>query len=222
MEIPARTEYPVDLEMLSEYFEVTVEPEEADVALVFIESPRGMLGYDKADVEQGGTGYLPISLQYEPYTATEARAVSIAGGDPLEDFTNRSYRGKTVRTPNITDAQMVAETRAKMRGKPVILSVNVANPMVFSEVEPNANAILVNFNVQDQAVFDLLSGKAEPSALLPAQMPANMTTVEKQAEDLSFDMEPYEDATGNRYDFGFGMNWKGVIQDGRLPQFRNL
>lgn len=222
MEIPARTEYPVDLEMLSDYFEVTVEPEEADVALVFIESPRGMLGYDKADVEQGGTGYLPISLQYEPYTATEARAVSIAGGDPLEDFTNRTYKNKTVETPNITDAQMVAETRAKMGDKPVILSVNVANPMVFSEVEPNAQAILVNFNVQDQAIFDLLSGKAEPSGLLPAQMPANMSTVETQAEDLTFDMEPYEDAAGNRYDFGFGMNWQGVIQDGRLPQYRNL
>ncbi|HKK75160.1 MAG TPA: glycoside hydrolase family 3 protein [Saprospiraceae bacterium] len=220
MEIPARTEYPVDLEMLAEYFEVTVEPEEADVALVFIESPRGMLGYDKADVAKGGNGYLPISLQYEPYTATEARASSIAGGDPLEDFTNRSYQGKTVTTPNVTDAELVAATKAKMQGKPVIVSVNVANPMVFSEVEPMAKAILVNFNVQDQAVFDLLSGKAEPSGLLPAQMPANMTTVEKQAEDVPFDMEPYEDSAGNRYDFGFGMNWSGILPDDRATPYR--
>ena len=222
METPARTEYPIDLEMLGEYFEVTNEAAEADVALVFIESPGGMLGYDKTDIEKGGNGYFPISLQYEEYTASEARAVSIAGGDPLEDFTNRTYKNKTVQTPNVTDAELVAETRIKMQGKPVVVSVNVANPMVFSEIEPSAMAILVNFNVQDQAIFDLLSGKAEPSALLPAQMPANMTTVEQQSEDLPFDMEPYEDAAGNRYDFGFGMNWQGVIQDDRLPKYRNL
>lgn len=219
MEIPARTEYPVDLEMLGKYFDVTVDPEEADVALVFIESPRGMLGYDKADVEKGGNGYLPISLQYGDYTAAEARAVSIAGGDPLEDFTNRSYQGKSIKTPNSTDAQLVADTKAKMKGKPVIISVNASNPMVFSEIEPNVGAILLNFNVQDQAIFDLLSGKAEPSALLPMQMPANMVTVEKQAEDVPFDLEVYQDAAGNRYDFGYGMNWSGVISDGRADVY---
>jgi beta-glucosidase len=179
-----------------------------------------MLGYDKADAEKGGNGYVPISLQYSDYTANEAREVSIAGGDPLEDFTNRSYKGKSIKTPNITDAEMVEDTRIKMKGKPVIVSVNAAHPMVFSEVEPNAAAILMNFNVQDQAIFDLLSGKSEPSALLPAQMPANMTTVEQQAEDVPFDMEPYVDATGNRYDFGFGMNWSGVIKDGRAEAYR--
>jgi beta-glucosidase len=25
---------------------------------------------------------------------------------------------------------------------------------------------------------------------------------------------------GNVYDFGFGMNWKGVIKDGRVMRFR--
>lgn len=220
MEIPGKTEYPIDLDMLGQYFEVTNNPDEADVGLVFIESPRGMLGYDKADAEKGGNGYVPISLQYSDYTANEAREVSIAGGDPLEDFTNRSYKGKSIKTPNITDAEMVEDTRIKMKGKPVIVSVNAAHPMVFSEVEPNAAAILMNFNVQDQAIFDLLSGKSEPSALLPAQMPANMTTVEQQAEDVPFDMEPYVDATGNRYDFGFGMNWSGVIKDGRAEAYR--
>ena len=29
-------------------------------------------------------GYFPISLQYGDYTATDARDVSIAGGDPME------------------------------------------------------------------------------------------------------------------------------------------
>ena len=70
-------------------------PAEADFALVGIESPNGGVGYDVKDLENGGNGYVPISLQYEDYTAVDAREVSLAGGSPLEDFTNRSYKGKT-------------------------------------------------------------------------------------------------------------------------------
>ena len=221
METPASTDYPVNLEMAKKYFNITDNPEEADVALVFIQNPQATIGYDKADVAKGGNGYVPISLQYNDYTATEARDVSIAGGDPLEDFTNRSYKNKTTQTANKTDAELVAKTKKEMKGKPVIVSVNTANPMIFSEIEKEAAAILVNFGVQDQALFDILSGKAEPSALLPLQMPANMATVEKQAEDVPFDMEVYQDSEGNSYDFGFGMNWKGIINDPRVEKFKN-
>ena len=47
-----------------------------------------------------------------------------------------------------------------------------------------------------------------------------MKTVEKQAEDVPYDVDCYMDAAGNRYDFGFGMNWKGVIKDARVSQFK--
>jgi beta-glucosidase len=220
VETPASTDYPVNIEQLKKYFKVTDNPEEADCALVFIQNPAASIGYDKEDVKNGGNGYVPISLQYQDYVATQARETSIAGGDPMENFTNRTYKNKSAKTPNITDMQLVADTKARMKNKPVIVSVNTTNPMVFSEIEQQAAAILLNFGVQDQAIFDLLSGKAEPSALLPMQMPADMNTVEKQAEDLSFDMIPYLDAEGNRYDFGFGMNWKGVIKDARVKRYR--
>ena len=220
METPASTDYPVSLDLVKKYFNVTDKPEEADLALVFIQNPAGSIGYDKEDVQAGGNGYVPISLQYGDYTATEARATSIAGGDPLENFTNRSYKGKTVKTRNISDAQLVADTKAQMKGKPVILSVNTTNPMVFSEIEKHAAAIVLNFGVQDQAIFDILSGQAEPSALLPMQMPADMSTVEKQAEDVPFDLNCHRDSEGHVYDFGFGMNWRGVIRDSRVTRFR--
>ncbi|MDW3651914.1 MAG: glycoside hydrolase family 3 N-terminal domain-containing protein [Bacteroidia bacterium] len=219
METPASSDYPVNLDLVKKYYHVTDKPGEADVALVFIENPDATIGYDKAELAKGGNGYIPISLQYGDYRATEARAVSIAGGDPLEDFTNRSYKNKSTQTANKTDAELVAQTKALMKGKPVIVSVNTGNPMVFSEIEKYAAAILVNFGVQDQALFDIISGKAEPSALLPMQMPANMASVEKQAEDVPFDLDLYQDSEGNVYDFGFGLNWKGVIKDDRTEKF---
>lgn len=220
MESPASNDYPVSIEMVKKYFNVTDNADEADFAVVFIQNPTASIGYDKEDLKKGGNGYVPISLQYNDYTATEARETSIAGGDPMENFINRTYKNKTAKTPNITDAQLVVDTKAKMKNKPVIVSVNTSNPMVFSEIEASASAILVNFGVQDQAILDIISGKFEPSALLPMQMPADMITVEKQAEDVPFDLKPHKDSAGNLYDFGFGLNWKGVIKDARTTKFK--
>jgi beta-glucosidase len=218
--IPASNDFPINLELVQKYFNVTDDASKADVALVCIENPKSNIGYDKEDVAKGGNGYLPISLQYTDYTANDAREVSLAGGDPLENFTNRSYKGKTVKTRNLTDIQLIEETKAKMNGKPVIVSINVSNPMVFAEFEGKADAILASFSVQDQAILEIISGKAEPQALLPMQMPANMSVVEKQKEDVPFDMECHVDSEGHRYDFGYGLNWKGVIKDARTKQFK--
>jgi beta-glucosidase len=218
--VPARTEDAIDPDIASKYFSVTDNPDAADAAIVVINSPSSTNGYDRADVEAGGNGYVPISLQYGPYTATYARATSIAGGDPLEDFTNRSYQGKTVTTSNVTDMQAVLDAHEKMNGKPVIVVLNLSNPTVVSEFEPSANAILVSLGVQDQAILEILTGAAEPSGLLPLQMPANMRTVEEQYEDTPLDMQPYVDSEGNAYDFAFGLNWAGVIQDARTATYR--
>jgi beta-glucosidase len=68
-------------------------------------------------------------------------------------------------------------------------------------------------------LLDILSGAATPTGLLPIQMPADMKTVEMQKEDVPHDMIPYKDSEGHVYDFGFGMNWKGVIHDSRTMKY---
>ena len=222
IEIPEKRDYPVSINVVKKYFNVTDDPDKADYALVFINSPASAGGYNAEDLKQGGNGYLPISLQYNPYTAVDARAVSIAGGDPLEKFTNRSYKNKTSTAINTSDLVMVTDTYAKMKGKPVIVTVMMNNPTVFGEFEDKANALLVQFGVQDQAVLEILTGSREPSGLLPLQMPADMHEVEMQAEDLPLDMKCYKDTQGHVYEFGFGMNWKGVINDERITKYRRI
>ncbi len=219
METPESLDYPVKIETVKKYFNVTDNPDEADYALAFINSPNSGLGYDKNDTKKSN-GYFPISLQYGEYTAKDARDQSLGGGDPLEKFTNRTYKNKKAKAINITDLGMVNDTYKKMKGKPVIVIMQMSNPSVFSEFESNSSAILVHFGVQHQALLDILTGVAEPSALLPLQMPADMTTVEKQAEDVPLDMTVYTDKDGNKYDFGFGLNWKGVISDNRTERYK--
>ena len=100
--------------------------------------------------------------------------------------------------------------------------METGRPVVLSEIEPHADAILISFKVQHQALLDIISGKAEPSALLPMQMPADMKTVEEQKEDVPHDMRCYQDADGHKYDFAFGLNWKGVIKDDRVKKYGTL
>jgi beta-glucosidase len=188
----------VKAELLKKYFNATDDPAKADYAIVFASSPSGGPGYEAQDVKNGGTGYVPITLQYEPYTAIDAREHSIAAGDPAEPTVkDRTYRGKSNTATNLQDLKTIRETKAAMNGKPVIVVLTLSKPMVFSEFEKDANAIVVNFGVQNQAILDILTGVSEPSGLLPVQMPADMKTVELQNEDIQHDMICYTDDSGN-------------------------
>ena len=51
------------------------------------------------------------------------------------------------------------------------------------------------------------------------QMPESMLAVEKQLEDVPRDMDCYTDSDGNTYDFGFGLNYKGQIDDERTKKY---
>lgn len=221
MPSPERVEYPVNLELVKKYYNVTDDPTKADFAIVFIKSPISG-GYSKEDRAAGGNGYVPISLQLSDYTAVDAREHSIAAGDPVIDSTikDRSYKGKTSKSNSYPDLQTIVDTKKAMNGKPVIVSVSLINPMVFADFEKQVDAIVGEFGVQVEAQMDILSGKVEPSGLLPMQMPINMSVVEKQMEDVPHDMVPYKDAQNHMYDFGFGLNWKGIIQDARTNKYK--
>lgn len=192
---PELTAPPANKEAAGEYFQVVDSPEEADAALCFITSPISM-GYEN--------GYQPITLQYRPYLAESARAEGITG--------KGSYLGRTNTCANKADLDMVTEARKQMGEKPVIVSIAMKNPTVLAELEPYADAILVNFGVSSKAPFDILAGNFEPSGRLPAILPKDMETVEKHCEDLPFDYEAYVDSQGNAYEFGFGLNFSGVIK----------
>lgn len=102
-ETPESWKDAINPEVAKKYFTVVEKPEDADFALVCVDSPKGGVGYSQEDVKKEGNGYVPISLQYSPYKADEALETSIAGGSPLESFTNRTYIGKTTVASNAND-----------------------------------------------------------------------------------------------------------------------
>lgn len=219
--IPEKYFDPVQADLLAKYFTVTDDPNKADFALVFISGPATGTGYDRNDLKAGGNGYVPISLQYGTYKAVYAREHSLAAGDPAEPgIVNRSYKDKSVTASNLVDIEVIKKTRSLMKGKPVIVSIALDKPAILAEFEEDADAIIASFGVKNQAILAIVSG-VEPQGLLPFQLPLNMKTVELQNEDVPHDMICYRDSEGRLYDFGFGLNWKGVIHDARTEKYLN-
>jgi beta-glucosidase len=168
--------------------------------------------------------YLPISLQYRPYTATTARDPSLAGDIVNGVKENRSYRGKSITASNESDLDALIALRAAMPTGKIILIVEATNnAQCFHEIEPYADVILWSWASSGRAFGPaygrILSGEVEPSGLLPCQMPINMETVEAQDEDVPRDLACYTDSEGNTYDFCFGLNWSGVIDDDRVSTY---
>lgn len=204
---------------------------QVDMAIVGMRSINNGSNFTSAGRKDGE--YYPLSLQYRPYTADgeQVRKTSVSG-DILSDGTkeNRSYYGKTSIIGNEYDLDTFLNTVKAVKeaeaaaGKeiPVIVAMKAKNPVIMSEFEEQADAILVGFSVSDQALFDIILGKQEPKGLLPLQFPKDMDTVEAQYEDTAHDMEAYTDSQGNRYDFAYGLNYSGVIQDARTEKYQTL
>ncbi|MBN8881718.1 MAG: glycoside hydrolase family 3 protein [Salana multivorans] len=195
---------------------------DVDVTVVGIKPPQqgGLFGgFDAAT----GT-YIPISLQYRPYTADgpNVRQTSIAG-NVLADGTqeNRSYLGQTSQISNEADLDAIERAAAAIEasGKdiPLITVIRTGEVMmdhstvVPAEFEALSDAILIGYGVAQSAYFDVALGLHEPAARLPIGLPASMDAVEGSYEDVPKDVESYVDSAGNTYEFGFGLNYSGPI-----------
>ena len=207
----------------AEYFDLVSSPAEADFGVMFVDAPRaGVMveGYNKSTQT-----YEPISLQYREYTAEYARDPSLAG-DLLEDGTreNRTYKGVTVKVSNSSTLDQILNFKKELGDTPLVLAFATENPFVFEEFEDQADAIFVRYgsDVKANAVAKIIAGQVEPTGLLTSCMPANMRAVEEHDEDLPRSIECYVDSEGNTYEFGFGMNWDGVIDDERTAKWKDV
>ena len=140
------------------------------------------------------------------------------GAQTIKVKEDRNYFGKSVTASNESELDKLLDVAAKVEN--VVVVIEAAGPMIFSEFESEVEAIVMNFGgISDEAIMEIVAGKTEPSGLLPIQMPANMDTVEMQDEDVPRDMECHVDSEGNEYNFAFGLNWSGVINDERVTKY---
>jgi beta-glucosidase len=84
---------------------------------------------------------------------------------------------------------------------PTIVTVNLERPAILTNVVDKAGAVLANFGVSDEALFDVLTGKARPEGRLPVELPSSMPAVARQRSDLPHDSE------APLFPFGFGLSY---------------
>ncbi len=87
------------------------------------------------------------------------------------------------------------------RTVPTVLVIHLERPAVLPELVDACAAVLAVFGSSDEAVLDLVLGRARPEGRLPFELPSSMTAVEAQKPDVPFDSE------APLFPFGFGLSY---------------
>jgi beta-glucosidase len=94
-----------------------------------------------------------------------------------------------------------SEILALLQTAPTIVVIYLDRPAVIPELSAAAQALLADFGASDEAVLDVIFGKAKPEGRLPFELPSSMEAVCKQKPDV-----PY-DSKNPLYPFGFGLRY---------------
>ncbi|HMO56902.1 MAG TPA: glycoside hydrolase family 3 N-terminal domain-containing protein [Roseiflexaceae bacterium] len=93
--------------------------------------------------------------------------------------------------------------RAILAAVPTVVAIHLDRPAVIPEIAAECAALIGEFGASDEALFDVLIGRFEPSARLPFELPASMESVRAQHPDLPHDTDD------PLFPFGFGLSYFG-------------
>jgi beta-glucosidase len=84
---------------------------------------------------------------------------------------------------------------------PTVVSIYLDRPAILTPIRDRAAAVLVNFGISDEALFDVIVGRAAPRGRLPFDLPSSMVAVAAQRPDRPFD------SASPLYRFGYGLRY---------------
>ena len=100
-------------------------------------------------------------------------------------------------------AQRLAEILGLLWAVPTIVVIHLERPAVIPEIAEHAAALLGVYGTNDEALFDVLLGRAEPRGRLPFPLPRSMAEVERGHPDTP------SDSPDPLYPFGYGLRYRG-------------
>lgn len=100
---------------------------------------------------------------------------------------------------NVGELQEIESLRAYK--KPVIVVVSMERPAILSEYISGVQAVLATFGTSDQALLEIIFGKAAPTGKLPFDLPRDMKSVLMHKEDAAHDLR------NPLLPFGFGLTY---------------
>jgi beta-glucosidase len=84
---------------------------------------------------------------------------------------------------------------------PTVATVYLSRPAILTPIRNGARAVIANFGVSDQALLDVVTGRARPEGKLPFELPSSMDAVQAQRSDLP------HDSRAPLYRIGFGLRY---------------
>lgn len=97
--------------------------------------------------------------------------------------------------------QIKSEILDLLRNVPTIVVLYLDRPAVIPEINECARAVLGEYGASDNAVLDVIFGRARPEGRLPFELPSSMEAVRYQKADVPHDSE------NPLYPFGFGRSY---------------
>jgi beta-glucosidase len=97
-----------------------------------------------------------------------------------------------------------AEILSILQSVPSIVVINLDRPAVIPEIAAAAKALFGEFGASDEAVLDVIFGKAKPEGRLPFELPSSMEAVRRQKADVPHDSE------NPLFAFGFGLTYESL------------
>jgi beta-glucosidase len=94
-----------------------------------------------------------------------------------------------------------AEILSLLKSVPTIVVLYLDRPAVIPEISQAAQALLAEYGATDEAVLDVIFGKANPEGKLPFELPSSMEAVRNQKADVPYDSD------NPLYPFGFGLTY---------------
>lgn len=176
-------------------------------------------GRDNVLLEQGVT-YVPEGNYYEENAPEIEKAVAAAGN--VDVIVACIGENSYCETPgNLSDLRLSENQRNLVKalagtGKPIVLILNEGRPRIISDIEPLADAvidILLPGNYGADALANILSGKANPSARMPytyPKDPAALTTYDYRVSEEMDKMEgayDYDAVISVQWPFGYGLSY---------------
>ena len=92
--------------------------------------------------------------------------------------------------------------REASRKVPVIVSIYLERPAILTNMQPLTAALIGNFGASDQALLNVITGKARPQGRLPFELPSSMEAVRQQKEDVP------HDSANPLFRYGFGLTYR--------------
>ena len=95
-----------------------------------------------------------------------------------------------------------AEIFSLLQSVPTIVVINLDRPAVIPEIVAAAKALFGEYGASDEAVLNVIFGRAKPEGNLPFELPSSMDAVRRQKADVPYDSEH------PLFPFGYGLRYE--------------